>query len=120
MNNIPRQKTSELLQLETLLQRLSAKHPMYEQVHEQLLRLTAGHFGETAMDFYLMYLPKGYHVVQDVRLFDGIQHFQIDALIITQKFLLILEVKNFKGKLIFYFEHQQLFRLANGVKDIFP
>ncbi|WP_269749135.1 nuclease-related domain-containing protein [Halobacillus mangrovi] len=32
----------------------------------------------------------------------------------------MLEVKNYRGELIFDFDHHQLFRKFNGVKDLFP
>ncbi|UOR13461.1 nuclease-related domain-containing protein [Halobacillus amylolyticus] len=115
-----RTKTLTHSQLETLLNRLLPAHFKRSDVEAQFLKQSAGHFGESTADHYLKYLPHDrYHVIQDLRLFDGIQYFQIDALIICTEFLLILEVKNYKGKLIFDFEHNQLFREHNGPKDIF-
>ncbi|NIK29347.1 hypothetical protein FHS45_002448 [Thalassobacillus devorans] len=116
-----RSKTIEHLQLEALLRRLPPSHKKWSEVESHLLRHSAGHFGETTADVYLQYLPRNrYHVLQDLRLFDGIRHFQIDALIITTSFILIMEVKNLRGKLIFDLEHHQLFRTYQEKQDIFP
>ncbi|WP_163528709.1 nuclease-related domain-containing protein [Halobacillus ihumii] len=116
-----RSKTLPHLRLERLLDRLPPDYSNRGDIQEQFLKQTAGHFGETTADFYLQYLPgEQYRIIQDLRLFDGIQHFQIDALILCTEFILILEVKNLKGKLIFDLEHSQLFRELNGKKDIFP
>ncbi|UOR10366.1 nuclease-related domain-containing protein [Halobacillus amylolyticus] len=115
-----RSKTLQHMQLEAVLNRLSSEKPIYNEVHEHLLKQSAGHFGETTLDFYLQYLPEHFHVAQDIRLFDGIHYFQIDALVICPDFILILEVKNFKGELTFDLEWNQLSRVYNGQKDIFP
>ncbi|MGI8314778.1 nuclease-related domain-containing protein [Halobacillus mangrovi] len=121
MNSTARHKTEEHLQIETLLNRLPLTHPQRNEIHEQFLKQSAGYYGETNTDHYLRYLPKEtYHTLHDVRLFDGIQHFQMDALVVTPELLILLEVKNYKGKLVFDFDHNQLFREFNGIQDLFP
>ncbi|UOR13855.1 nuclease-related domain-containing protein [Halobacillus amylolyticus] len=114
-------KTTQHKQLASLLGRLPLAHSKRSDVQEQYSIRSAGHSGETTADHFLQYLhSEEYHVIQDIRLFDGIQHFQIDCLVLTPFFLLILEVKNFRGKLIFDFEHHQLFRIFEGKKETFP
>ncbi|WP_079526418.1 nuclease-related domain-containing protein [Halobacillus hunanensis] len=116
-----RTKTMSHTQLETLLNRLHLDHSKRSHVQEQYVRQKAGHYGESIADHYLQYLPqKHYLTIQDLRLFDGIHFFQIDAMVLCPEFILILEVKNYKGKLIFDLEHQQLFRKYNDQKDTFP
>lgn len=111
----------EHLQLEALLPRLHPTHKKWSEVESHLLRHSAGHFGETTADVYLQYLSHDrYHILQDLRLFDGIRHFQIDALILAPSFILILEIKNLRGKLIFDLEHHQLLRTYQKKQDIFP
>ncbi|WP_163528702.1 nuclease-related domain-containing protein [Halobacillus ihumii] len=114
-------RTTQHKQIASLLERLPPSHSKRSDVQEQYAIRSAGHFGETTTDHFLQYLHSNkYHVIQDLRLFDGIQHFQIDCLILTPSYLLILEVKNLRGKLIFDFEHHQLLRVFEGKKETFP
>ncbi|WP_079525551.1 nuclease-related domain-containing protein [Halobacillus hunanensis] len=115
-----REKTLQHLQLEAGLNRLPSDHPRYTEIHETFLKQSAGYFGETTLDFYLQYLPDHYQVIRDIRLFDGIHYCQLDAIVLCPEFILILEVKNFKGELCFDLEWNQLFRTHNEQKDIFP
>ncbi|WP_246364151.1 nuclease-related domain-containing protein [Halobacillus locisalis] len=113
-------KTDELLQLEVCIERLDPASPSYSLIKQDFLRRTAGYVGESTVDRYLQYLPPHAHSFQDLRLFDGIQHFQMDFLLLIDGTLTIVEVKNYKGKIIFDFNHQQLIRELDGREDIFP
>ncbi|TYS14682.1 NERD domain-containing protein [Rossellomorea vietnamensis] len=53
-------------------------------------------------------------MLHHVRIFDGTHYFQIDTLIITGKFILIVETKNMSGTLYFDTEFNQLIRKNNG------
>ncbi|MFC7061937.1 nuclease-related domain-containing protein [Halobacillus seohaensis] len=113
--------TPEHIQLEVLHTRMLQDHFKRSDIQTQLLKQSAGHFGETTTDHFLQYITQeNYHVMLDLQLFDGISYFQIDALVVTREFLLILEVKNFKGELTFDFDHNQLFRKIDDHQDIFP
>ncbi|WP_369793239.1 nuclease-related domain-containing protein [Halobacillus sp. BBL2006] len=75
-------------------------HPNENKLQEQLLKTNAGFAGESTADHYLRYLPSTeFQCLTDLQLFDGIQYFQMDALVFSPKCLLILEVKNYKGNL---------------------
>ncbi|MBX0359280.1 nuclease-related domain-containing protein [Halobacillus sp. Nhm2S1] len=112
-----REKSLELLKLESLLNRITTHHPLREEIANRLGRLSAGHFGESTADHYMKYLPG--ISMQDVRLHDGIQPFQIDTLLISKKCLVILEVKNYKGELHFDLDHRKLIRKIEGKSEIF-
>ncbi|MYL71498.1 hypothetical protein GLW00_11565 [Halobacillus litoralis] len=114
---MPREKSLELLKLESLLNRISTHHPLREEIANRHGRLSAGHFGETTADHYMEYLPR--RCLQDVRLHDGIQPLQIDTLLISKKCLVILEVKNYKGGLHFDLDQQKLIRTIEGKSEIF-
>ncbi|WLR47902.1 nuclease-related domain-containing protein [Halobacillus litoralis] len=112
-----REKSLELLKLESLLNRISTHHPLREEIANRLGRLSAGRFGEATADHYMQYLPG--RRIQDVRIHDGIQPFQIDTLLISKKCLVILEVKNYKGELHFDLDQRKLIRTIEGKSEIF-
>ncbi|WP_436372190.1 NERD domain-containing protein [Cytobacillus sp. BC1816] len=73
------------------------------------------------MDFPLDFLDsKEYFILHDLRLPDNDRFFQIDTLILTKKFALILEVKNITGILHFDTVYNQLIRIKNGKEQVFP
>ncbi len=51
---------------------------------------------------------------------DGVHHFQIDTLVVTQHYLLILEVKNISGTLMFDPTFNQLIRISDTKEEAFP
>ncbi|WP_394219381.1 nuclease-related domain-containing protein [Halobacillus trueperi] len=112
-----REKSLEILKLESLLHRIPIPHPLREEIANHLGRLSAGHFGESTADHYMKYLPG--KSLQDIRLHDGVRPFQIDALLLFEKCLVILEVKNYKGELQFDFDHRKLTRAIEEKSEIF-
>ncbi|WP_019241417.1 MULTISPECIES: nuclease-related domain-containing protein [Bacillus] len=108
-------------QLQALIPRLSPNHPKRSLIKEHFLILQAGYKGETSIDYYLESLPqKEYYILHDVRLRQNDQYFQMDTLIINERFLLILEVKNIQGNLHFDQNFHQLIRTFEGVENAFP
>ncbi|MBM7659421.1 hypothetical protein JOC85_000188 [Bacillus mesophilus] len=106
--------------LEALSRRLMKSHPAFHKVHENLLRQRAGYQGEKAIDYYLKYLPKEeYLVLHGLRLFDGVGYFQIDYLIISKSFILVIEVKNIFGTLLFDPEFNQCIRISQDKEEGF-
>ncbi|WP_367888742.1 nuclease-related domain-containing protein [Alteribacillus bidgolensis] len=54
----------------------------------------AGYKGEQSIDYPLTFLPSNkFYIRHGLRLFDGSHYFQIDTLILSWDFFLILEVK---------------------------
>jgi hypothetical protein len=83
-------------------------------------RLVAGYRGEQSMDYALSYLPgNDLRIFHNLRLYDHVHYFQIDFLVLCDRFALILEVKNILGKLIFDTEMRQLIRELDDDIDIF-
>ncbi|RWZ58840.1 NERD domain-containing protein [Halobacillus fulvus] len=116
-----RTKSEEHTQLGFLTKRLTLEHPLFHHLHEELLKKNAGLSGEMTTDYFLQYLPtKNFHFLPNLSLHDSIQHFQLDGLVLTPTCLILLEVKNYKGELLFDFDHNQLFRTYEGRKDVFP
>ncbi|TGB03880.1 NERD domain-containing protein [Halobacillus salinus] len=98
---------------------LESNSTFYHSLQEELLKIASGHHGEKNTDYYLQYTPDHMTHLKDIRLFDGIQHFQVDSLLTSDSHLTIIDVKNHKGKLIFDFDNQQLIRDYKGQKDYY-
>ncbi|WP_052738012.1 nuclease-related domain-containing protein [Bacillus sp. SA1-12] len=80
-----------------------------------------GYKGKLALNHPLSFLQKDrYLIFHDVRLFDGTHFIQIDTLIISSYFFLIIEVKNIAGTLIFNSDFNQLVRTAEEKEEAFP
>ncbi|EIJ80702.1 nerd domain-containing protein [Bacillus methanolicus PB1] len=106
---------------EALLRRLPKNHPKRPEIEEDALKRQAGYKGEQALDFYLNLLPeKDYTIFHDLRLPYGNSHFQIDTLLLSSTFALILEVKNISGTLIFDRTFNQLIRITGDKEESFP
>lgn len=106
---------------EALLRRLPANHPKIPIINEELNKRLAGYKGEVSLDFPLDFLDsKVYFILHDLRLPDNDRFFQIDTLILTKKFALIIEVKNITGILHFDTVYNQLIRIKNGKEQVFP
>lgn len=110
----------EILRLEALLRRLPRNHLKFPAIEEAYMRRRAGFQGELSLDYFLGYLPEDLLILHDLRLHDGKRYFQIDCLILTSSFVLILEVKNFSGTLIFDSEFNQMIRIINDKEEAFP
>ncbi|MBB5174595.1 NERD domain-containing protein [Texcoconibacillus texcoconensis] len=86
--------------LETLTRRLPENHPDYKRIHDDYQRRTSGYRGEQSMDYYLRFLqPQDCSILHGLTLRYNGNKFQIDTLILFPKFALIIEIKNWTGKL---------------------
>lgn len=109
-----------ILQYQVCLQRLDHDHPARGSLTSRYNTAMTGFHGEELMVYYLDALPeKDYFLFHNLRLENHAQVFQIDWLILTQRFFLILEVKHIKGKLTFDHDHSQLLRDCDGQSDVF-
>ncbi|PEL13580.1 nuclease-related domain-containing protein [Bacillus sp. AFS017336] len=111
-----------LLKLEALLRRLPKEHSMRPIIESDFMKFKAGYNGEKKIDYYLDLLPKKeYNILHNIRVKNEDKHFfQIDTLIITSKYILILEVKNMLGNLMFERDFNQFIRLIGENEESFP
>lgn len=110
-----------LYKLKALMNRIPSYHPQYEKVKEQMAMQNAGHFGEKSLEFPLSFLEeKRFMIYHDLRISDGLHHFQIDTLVISQQYLLIIEVKNISGTLMFDPIFNQMIRISEMKEESFP
>ncbi|WP_342433590.1 nuclease-related domain-containing protein [Neobacillus sp. FSL H8-0543] len=76
-------------------------HPKRPIIKKDLGAWLKGYYGEKDADYYLSFLPEEkYLIFHGLRLKDT-NYFQMDLLLISTSFALIIEVKNISGKLIF-------------------
>ncbi len=115
----PYSKSLYLEGLVSLTKRLYPNSPKYVTVQEELKRQLAGSYGEEVVMNAMkkVELPYQHYVFHDVCLY-GNALFQIDILIITQHYAVILEVKNIKGDVEIQNSPHQLIRtLPDGQKN---
>jgi hypothetical protein len=112
----------KLRKLEALLRRLPSNHLKRSKIEEEYAKIRAGYRGEKSIDYYLNSLDeKRFFVFHDIRLQHcNNEYFQIDILLLTSNYLVILEVKNMNGTLCFDQKFHQLIRALNGKEEAFP
>ncbi|WP_159461963.1 nuclease-related domain-containing protein [Salirhabdus sp. Marseille-P4669] len=105
---------------EALVRRVDPNHISMREIHKNLTQSRKGFRGETAIDYFLSYLPdKDYYILHDLTLSNK-HTFQMDTLILTPYFFLILEVKNYNGTVYFDDTFKQLIRMVDGKKEGYP
>ncbi|MDQ0230804.1 nuclease-related domain-containing protein [Metabacillus malikii] len=110
-----------ILKLQALLRRLPVTHHKVPLLQENLAKQRSGYQGEKALDYPLSLLPeKDYYVLHDLRLEDGQHYFQIDTMILSCQFIIMIEVKNIAGSLYFDENFHQLIRTKDGIETAFP
>jgi hypothetical protein len=110
-----------ILKLHAILQRLPVKHEKVIIMRNDLSKYRAGYNGEKSIDFYLQFLSnEPYYILHDVRISINNYYFQIDTLILTKKYILILEIKNLAGVIDFDGDFNQTVQTKNGLQRAFP
>ncbi len=106
---------------EALSRRVRKDHPSRNQILKNLALHKKGLRGEKSIDYYLAYLPeKEYYILHDLNLIANNLSFQMDTLLLSPYFFLILEVKNYDGTVIFDHAFKQLIRIVDGVEVGYP
>jgi ribosomal protein L37AE/L43A len=98
-----------LIMYDALLERILKNHLKIPLIEQDYKAWRAGYKGELQTDYRLSFLPeKGYHIFRDLRLADEDWHFQIDTLILTLRYILLIETKNYSGTLFFDKDSEQI------------
>jgi len=116
-----RGKDHHIKGLQALLRRMSESHPKFEVITQQVAKMTAGIRGEERLTkIFLDYtFLEDVYIIHDLS-FYSTGHCQIDTLVITSGFGLILESKNIAGDMHFLNETNQIARkLDTGKIDNF-
>ncbi|MBU8880911.1 NERD domain-containing protein [Bacillus sp. FJAT-29790] len=102
-----------MLKNEALLRRIPKHHVKRTIIEKDQTRRKAGYRGEEASDYYVNQLPdKEYTIFHDLRLLNEQNYFQMDTLILSPKFALILEIKNISGTIYFDSSFKHFFNLS--------
>lgn len=86
----------------SLNRRTPEPHPQKQVINQRATNLHSGYKGEKALEYYLNFLPEDqFFIFHYLRLPDKYGHFQLDFLLLTIYFHLIIEVKNIYGNINF-------------------
>jgi Nuclease-related domain len=114
-------ESPKMEKLRLILKRYSLEMSVRKEMENELARSLAGFKGEQSLQYHLSLLPsEDCLIFHDLRIPHGNYHFQLDILIMTTSFFLIIEVKNMAGTLIFDREFHQLHRILNNIEETFP
>ncbi|THE13081.1 NERD domain-containing protein [Bacillus timonensis] len=100
-----------ILKLKAALRRTSESHPKYQELSDEYGRRMSGYRGEQSLQYYLTFLnEKTYLNFHNLRLPDisGKHFFEIDILLMSPTFILIIDAKNYRGELYFDGKFDQL------------
>lgn len=111
----------EVHQLAALLRRTSPSHMKKELIHLDYRKIRRAFRGEKEVEYPLRFLDKQKYVcLHRVKLRDDHGYFEIDKLVLSERFMLILEVKNWYGTIEFG-ENGQVTRYGdNDIVEGFP
>ncbi|TYS68856.1 NERD domain-containing protein [Sutcliffiella horikoshii] len=115
-----REKSHKLLTHEAGMRRVPKSHPKYPILEQEHGKLSYGHKGEEALDYFLTFLPNdNYLILNSLRLEDPKRrYFQMDSLLLAPTHCIILDSKYMSGKLEFDESANQLLRHLPGSDDI--
>lgn len=107
-----------LLQAEALEGRYKENQEKLVELKAKIKRLRSGYNGEKTINYHLKLIPdEKYYIFHDLRLPVEKTFFQIDALLLSSKWILILEGKNHSGTL--RFEKNQMIQEVNNTKEVY-
>ncbi|WP_404405301.1 nuclease-related domain-containing protein [Jeotgalibacillus malaysiensis] len=99
--------------LQCIARRMPDFHPKKQVVEEELYKQMAGYKGEKSSDYYISYLDPAPLVLYNIRLNNGDFNFQIDTMLIFNKAIFILEVKNLAGTIEIRSSYDQVLKTIN-------
>ncbi|WP_157860743.1 nuclease-related domain-containing protein [Bacillus sp. LL01] len=107
--------------LEAAIRRVPHEHPKYRLIEKEHGKLHYGFIGEKALDYFLTFLPnKNTQLLHGLRIEDPLNRFfQMDTLLITPAYCLILDSKYISGTLEFDETTNQLIRHRGEEKEKF-
>lgn len=115
------EKPLTIKKLEALLRRIDKNHTKRPQIEQDLAKRMAGYKGELSMEYHLSFLDeRRYYIFHALRLQSSTKYFfQMDVLILTSNFFLIIEIKNIIGQVTFENHFAQFIRTLNGIEEGF-
>ncbi|WP_306981774.1 nuclease-related domain-containing protein [Alkalicoccobacillus murimartini] len=117
-----RSKPLKLLQFKALERRVSPSHISFPKIKEDLALREVGYRGEVSTDYYMKFLEQDqFYLVKDLRLrsTEG-DYFQMDTVVVCDKYIAIIETKNISGRISFNESTNQMFRKVNDIEQVLP
>ncbi|SFE04497.1 Nuclease-related domain-containing protein [Lentibacillus persicus] len=106
-----------ILAAQALDVRTPASHLFKEKIRIRAANLLSGYKGENVMHYQLQFLPEDdFLIFHYIRLSDEYKHFQIDYLLLSRWFYLIIEVKNIYDNISFDDLGQAYRKIDNNVE----
>lgn len=102
----------EIFQLASLLKRIPPAHPQFPHWTEKLRRISAGYHGEQRVDslWHEIDIPIPHFFIHDLFIQKPKSSHQMDTVLVTSRFILILEIKSISGVLNFDSQTRQFSR----------
>jgi len=101
--------------------RLPSHHEKYPAILEKLDQISAGHYGEVRTDRFIeevQFPQQQLLIIPDLHTrIHSKRHIQIDTLILTNSYMLVMEIKNITGTLRFKKEPNQLVRIMDSLEE---
>ncbi|WP_176330332.1 nuclease-related domain-containing protein [Oceanobacillus rekensis] len=114
-------KFIEVKILEALERRIRNYHPKKEIIIRDLKKKKSEVAGEKEIEYPLGFLnPDKFLILHNLRLQDENGNFQIDTLILTERYYIILEVKNWQGTVLFDENGQVIRKRSIEEEEGFP
>lgn len=100
-----------------LLRRLKKSHPIRTTVERDLRSWLKGYYGEKECSYFLSLLPEDqYYIFHGLRLTDK-KVFQMDLVLVSQRFIFMAEIKNLSKKLTFNKETNHVTKEFNNEEE---
>lgn len=110
----------EITVLKTILRRFTLNPQLQAELESKLSRKLAGYRGEKELDYHISQFDHTrFYILHDLRIPHNSTHFQIDSLLISDTFILIIDSKNYAGTLDFYPEFNYLLQTLNGIEKVY-
>lgn len=105
-----------------MLHRIPKDQNVYLEIENKIRSAEAGYSGECYVDNFLKQVnfPKHFAILKDLHIqLHESNYLQIDTLILTKKYIAVLEIKNIRGKISFQKNPDQLIREVDGITTPF-
>lgn len=107
------------MKLEQLFVRTPRNHKQYKLIENQLLRERAGFFGESQIIYPLKKWKSPHYSVHQIRLPLHTNFFQIDTFVLTPRYGIIIEAKNYAGEVTFSNDFNQVIQRKEEAEQVY-
>ncbi|WP_318507547.1 nuclease-related domain-containing protein [Bacillus sp. T3] len=105
---------------EALIRNLPANHWKIPEINNELSKHLSGYYGECSIDYHLGKLDKEkYDIIPGLRLKNKDRYFQIDSFVLSNYFLLPIEIKYLTGDIEIDHTKGQLIQDKNGIIKVY-